>query len=43
MYEGLRLCGVGTVLWVEQATLPMPDDEREQLLAWLADRQGGRS
>ncbi|MDO6144561.1 hypothetical protein [Paenarthrobacter aurescens] len=43
MYEGLRLCGVGTVLWAEQATLPMPDDEQEQLLCRLAvPQKGGR-
>ncbi|MEJ1886752.1 hypothetical protein WBN73_14255 [Paenarthrobacter sp. CCNWLY172] len=37
MFKGLRVCAVGTVLWVEQATLPMPGDEQEQLLGWLAD------
>ncbi|ONI68027.1 hypothetical protein BWI15_33780 [Kribbella sp. ALI-6-A] len=35
MYEGPRICGFGTVAWVEPATWPMPADEREHFTGWL--------
>ncbi|GAB3828206.1 hypothetical protein [Kribbella italica] len=35
MYEGPRVCGFGTVVWVEPASWPMPPYEQEQFTAWL--------
>ncbi|MEV7962517.1 hypothetical protein [Oerskovia paurometabola] len=37
MYEGSRICGRGYVVWVEEATWPMPEDEAERFVRWLAD------
>jgi hypothetical protein len=36
MYEGSRICGRGTVLWVKPTTWRMPEDEEVRLTRWLA-------
>jgi hypothetical protein len=35
MYEGARICGRATVVWVEPATWFMPDDQQERFTQWL--------
>ena len=35
MYEGSRICGRGVVAWIEAATWPMPDEEKDQFSRWL--------
>lgn len=42
MYEGPRVCGVGTVLWIEQGIWPVPADDQERLAAWLSAPLGER-
>ncbi|MEV6284298.1 hypothetical protein [Kribbella sp. NPDC051770] len=37
MYEGPRVCGLGTVVWVETASWPMPAYEQEKLTRWLSE------
>ncbi|MBX9246400.1 hypothetical protein ICW40_16520 [Actinotalea ferrariae] len=34
MYEGLRTCGHGRVLWRRDTVLPIPDHDRERFVAW---------
>jgi len=38
MYEGSRICGRGIVRWIEPATWPMPDCERDRLIGWLSEQ-----
>lgn len=42
MYEGPRVCGMGTVLWIDQAIWPVPADDQERLAAWLSAPLGER-
>lgn len=42
MYEGPRVCGLGTVLWIEQAIWPVPADTQDRLAAWLSAPLGER-
>ncbi|MGO4249452.1 hypothetical protein AB4Y87_19740 [Paenarthrobacter sp. RAF54_2] len=42
MYEGPRICGMGTVLWIERATWPTPADDQERLATWLSAPLGER-
>jgi hypothetical protein len=37
MYEGLRVCGHGTVIWRTNITLPLDEREEQRLLSWLDD------
>ncbi len=41
MYEGPRVCGRGTVLWRELATLPLAEDAEDRYRAWLRAPQDG--
>lgn len=40
MYEGPRVCGLGTVVWIEPATWPMPPREQDQFTGWLKGETG---
>jgi hypothetical protein len=40
MYEGPRVCGLGTVAWIEPASWPMPAGEQEQFSGWLNGESG---
>jgi hypothetical protein len=35
MYEGLRICGRGTVIWVRPSTWPMAEEDQERFTRWL--------
>lgn len=35
MYEGNRVCGLGTILWKKRIELPLSDIERGDLSDWL--------
>jgi hypothetical protein len=35
MYEGRRICGRGTVIWVRPSTWPMPEEDQERFTRWL--------
>lgn len=36
MYEGSRVCGHGSVVWVTPATWRMPEDEEDRFVRWLS-------
>ena len=38
MYEGPRTVGTGRVLWRRDTSWPLPDNDRDSFLTWLADR-----
>lgn len=35
MYEGLRICGRGTVIWVKPSNWPMPEVDQVRFTRWL--------
>ncbi len=37
MYEGLRICGYGRVLWRRDTQLPVPEQDEERFRAWVLD------
>ena len=41
MYEGVRVCGVGRVLWRSPTELPLPEADEQRFLAWLTAPHGG--
>jgi hypothetical protein len=41
MYEGLRLCGLGAVLWAEPTRMPLPEQDEARFCSSVHEGAGG--
>ncbi len=41
MYEGSRVCGYGTILWVEDIRTPLTDADKVRFDTWLHSQEPG--
>lgn len=42
MYEGARICGYGTIAWVEDVQQPLTDTDKMRFDMWLRDPESGQ-